>query len=64
MRTIFKTYFMIARDEYSADSGMLHGIQLSRRLSSRNQARKALRRAAKRCPDAYWMRVRVRVAHH
>lgn len=64
MRAIFKTYFMIARDEYSADSGMSFGIQLSRRLSSRNQARKALRRASKRFPDAYWMRLRFRVAHH
>lgn len=64
MRVIFKTYFMIARDEYSADSCVLHGIQLSRRLSSRNQAQKALRRASKRFPDAYWMRVRVRVSHH
>lgn len=61
MRAIFKTYFMIARDDHSADSSMLLGIPLSRRLSSRNQARKALHRASKRCKDAYLMRVRVRV---
>lgn len=59
-----KNTFFIARSENVQGVGIVQDVQLSRRFSSRFQALKAQRRIARRWPDAYCVRSKVRVAHH